>query len=296
MPLHVRSYGVEGGRPVVVSLNASILSPPFVGRVMSLPPADRGTLFQTTDGLTPSTPITTVPTVVSDARQRVIYLPPLVSNKTDYSTRFTSFSFTVSNAQQGWSASMATASLFVAHQNLAPSITTMVASGDPANPGLLMAQDGALSLAAAGIVVSDPDAGSNAIMQLNITAVAGIVSFPSSASLTASQRAALAPWGAPPLSRANFTLLASMADLNALVAAAVFEPVKGFIGTASLGLTVSDRGQSGLPPSSGPAALTAATVVYLGVQRLNQPITVALLGSSEALVPNVSIPDRKSVV
>ncbi|MDB6137162.1 MAG: hypothetical protein JWO94_234, partial [Verrucomicrobiaceae bacterium] len=95
-PADTAAAAIDGQVTVIEDVPSLITLPatnaeadPLQATVLTLPP--RGTLYQTTDGVTPGNPITTVPAVLSNTASQLFYLAPLNAN----GQAFTSLQFTV---------------------------------------------------------------------------------------------------------------------------------------------------------------------------------------------------------
>ena len=104
---------------ITITLNGSEATPTlFYSRILSLPAS--GTLYQTTDGITPSDVINSVGTMVTDSWNRVIYQPPLLP-LTDR-TEFVYIIFTVA-AGVAYAVNNATATITIQQLNSPPKLT-----------------------------------------------------------------------------------------------------------------------------------------------------------------------------
>src|SRR5690606_29790083 len=125
-----------------------------------------------------------------------------------------------------------------------------------------------LGLAGVGVSFSDPDA-RGASLQLNVSVNIGLLRF--AYPMPDDMRTLLSAYGTLPLSRSDYSLLAPASNLTSLLTFLTFLPPVDYTGAASLLLSRSDRGNSGLG-----GALRVSSSMPIRVQRLNQQISASV--------------------
>lgn len=300
---HQSVSGFDGSF-VLITLNATISSSAtgtstataFTAKLLSMP--SLGQLFQTADGVTPGSALTSPGAVVTSRANQLLYLMPPVFDPDAAGTGLplVAFSWFASTPREGVS-SPATVSIFALHVNLPPVLRGAAIDGQALGVPLLLSleQNGRASLASA-FSIYDADAGS-APVQVTLTTARGYFLFDSDVLLPAawdgrqsvrssSPLLPLSSWSRSPPAASTPTAInitSSTFNINVLLRGLYYCPLPFAYGSDTISIAASDLGNTGTD-RGGPLTFTYKNLVNVWVEQVNQPIELLAGGGSSGRI------------